>query len=283
MAIGSGQGWIDIAAQTTGTGTDYATKGTIQAGSDGTLAMFHFETRPDKAATEREGRPIFRELPYVEIRLPGQNKSVINRPVKDADKERWPQAWAAFQQRQTGVIGGTPLKEWPYLTRTRVAELHAMDIFSIEQLAGMPEANALNLGPDGYDLRKRAIQHLQPDDATISGLRDENRKLKDRLSALEAMAATKQRMPAVEPEPQQIPEPVAPVPSLTAPPAAAMPEGLDPDRRKNRFWFRRIYHGYGVTNVATDEVLEKFRTKKEAESRAAQMNREFWAKAAAEG
>ena len=195
------QAWINIAAQTTGADGGYATVGASQTGNDGTMATFYYRQKQDMAASEREGRPIFKDVPYVEIRLPGQKNSVVDRAVLDPDKQRWPEAWARFEQRQTGMVGGTPLEEWPYLTRSRVAELHAMDVHSVEQLAGLPEANAQRLGPDGWDLKKRATQFLQPGDQTIAELRSEKKALEDRVAALEAMVATKQAMPAVEPEP----------------------------------------------------------------------------------
>src|SRR3546814_2370746 len=50
---------------------------------------------------------------------------------------RFPQHWAQFEAGHTErQIIGTPLKEWPILSTSQVAEMNALNIFTVEQLAG---------------------------------------------------------------------------------------------------------------------------------------------------
>lgn len=93
----------------------------------------------DDAATEREGRPIFRDCECIKIYNSKDN--IIDRPVRDTDIKRWPGAYNAWKQTGESVPGatGTRLEHWPLMTRAQVEEYRFFKIFTVEQLAELPD------------------------------------------------------------------------------------------------------------------------------------------------
>ena len=105
------------------------------AGDDRTPVQFYMGAMPDQTATEKEGRPMFQDMEY--IRIMTSKDAIIDRPIRDVDKQRWPRAYQAW--KATGVSepgsAGTPLSAWPLMTRAQVEEYKYFKIFSVEQLA----------------------------------------------------------------------------------------------------------------------------------------------------
>lgn len=174
-------------------------------GHDSTFPIFFSKEVEDKGRTKVEGRPIFKMVDYVEIIIPGDKNNRPKKPVSDEHKKRWPMQWQAYQSNQQEVIDGTPINQWAYLTPARVAELRAIGCRTIESVANFDETHIKRLGPDGFDLKRRAQQALKPQSdveqelrSEVSVLESENKELKmtmehlqQRLEALEAAANSK--------------------------------------------------------------------------------------------
>jgi len=119
-------------------------KSNQKAGDEKLLVKFYVKARPDKVATLKEGRPMFKDVEYIDIRIPG-SRDGVGRPASDDDKARFPAHYDAFKKR-TGeeVLDGTPLIEWPLLTRSQAEELAFFNCKTVEQLAAMTDGNAGN-------------------------------------------------------------------------------------------------------------------------------------------
>ena|SRR5262245_7247030 len=109
-------------------------------GDDKLPVRFYIGAVRDDAASESASRPIYRDVDCIQIFNSKDN--VIDRPVRDTDKQRWPNAYAAFKQSGKGEPGtvGTPLEHWPLMTRAQVEEYRYFKIFTVEQLAEMPDS-----------------------------------------------------------------------------------------------------------------------------------------------
>jgi hypothetical protein len=109
---------------------------------DATLLVKFFERpRPDRLASLEAGRPMFKDVEFIEIRTPG-NRDAICRPARQRDIERFPKHYQAYKDRvSTDHLEGTPLSEWPLMARSRVEELAFHNVKTVEQLAGMPDSN----------------------------------------------------------------------------------------------------------------------------------------------
>ena len=103
---------------------------------------FYMGVMPDEAATEKEGRPIYRDVECIKIYNSKDN--VIDRPVRDTDKQRWPGAYGAWKQTGASEPGavGTRLEHWPVMTRAQVEEYRYFKVFTVEQLAELADSTA---------------------------------------------------------------------------------------------------------------------------------------------
>jgi hypothetical protein len=130
------------------------------SGDETLLVRFYLEAYQDVAKTAEEGRPIYTDTPFISIMQPGNKDSVIIRPASQMDKARFPRHWAAFNDRQVEVlVEGTPLDQWPAMTRSMVEELKFKNIRTIEQLIGMSDSNAQGfMGINA--LREKAKKYL---------------------------------------------------------------------------------------------------------------------------
>jgi hypothetical protein len=110
---------------------------------EGLLVRFYIKARQDQRETQKQGKPVFKDVDYIEIRVPGQ-RNWVARPVTQADMARFPRHWEAYKNR-TGneeYLEGTLLAEWPLITRSQVEELSFANVKTVEQLVAMPDVNA---------------------------------------------------------------------------------------------------------------------------------------------
>lgn len=128
---------------------------------DNLLVRFYLYPAKDKAATAEEGRPIFKDVPYIHIMQPGNKESIIHRKATDMDKSRFAEHFRKFEAREAqDVMDGTPLIEWPGITRSQAEELKFFNVLTLEQLAGMSDSNTQNFRGMG-ELKRRAAAYLE--------------------------------------------------------------------------------------------------------------------------
>lgn len=130
-------------------------------GDENLFVKFYLQAVKHNYESEKQGRPIFVDKLYISIVAPGSNLSKIDRQATDADKQRFPKQWANYQNNQNAETTGTPVAEWPVLTRTQVEELRALKFYSVEQIAAATDAQLNALGPIGFQLRTKAIAYIK--------------------------------------------------------------------------------------------------------------------------
>jgi hypothetical protein len=102
------------------------------------------------------------------------------RPVDDEIKARFESQYHRWQDsKRERHIDGTPLREWPPLSRSQIAELESLNIFSVEALAGVADANLSKIY-DGRAWRAKAEAWLKTskDSAETTKLAAENVRLR---------------------------------------------------------------------------------------------------------
>lgn len=170
------------------------------------LVQFYMQAVKQGAASEKEGRDIYRDEEYVWIRFPGDRTKEVKRPVDlkgrgghAPDPVRWPNAWAAFKNSGVQIQEGTPLEQFPVLGTSTVMNFKAMNIHTVEQLASVSDAVIHNLGTGALDLREKAkvwlkaardvgaVTAMQAElskrDTDIKALQQQVRELADQLRA----------------------------------------------------------------------------------------------------
>ena len=170
---------------------------------DESLAVkFFYKERQDKAKTAEAGRPIFKEVEHIDIRVPGKRDPQACRPATHADKQRFPRHYDAFKRRVELPEVGTPLAEWPKITRSQVEELSFLGVKTVENLINISDTNLGNF-MGGHDLKRKAKAWLELADAdAVTAERDtllsEVAELKAQMAEL-LSTKSKPKLASVEP------------------------------------------------------------------------------------
>lgn len=94
-----------------------------------------------------EGRPIHHDAVFIRIQAAGDKLNIIDRPIEEADKRRFPLHWAHYQnQAKNEEHPGTPLSEMPGLTKGAVLNLKAAGFYTVEQFAAASDQVLQGLG-----------------------------------------------------------------------------------------------------------------------------------------
>jgi hypothetical protein len=107
------------------------------------------------------------EQPFVRIMRPGDQTSIIETPVREAHKARWPEQWLYFQMREGLVdekeVPGWKLEEWPFLSdkQDMLRELKFGRYSTVEQVAGASDAQVQKMGLGGVGFREQARTDLR--------------------------------------------------------------------------------------------------------------------------
>jgi hypothetical protein len=151
---------------------------------DGGVPVFELKAMPKVNRRSKEVE--YEDVVWVTIFNKGDPKNIIERPMREADKERWPQYWEAYKKNEEPPIDGVPLEDFPQITpaeRMRCKQLH---IRTVEDLVGLPDSQLESLGGRGRALQKAAREYIAyREGIQITDLQDENKELQDQLKALE--------------------------------------------------------------------------------------------------
>ncbi len=192
---------------------------------DGLLHVeFMWMSPVDKWKTDSSGKETRMEkVPYVRIMKPGDNTSIIETPVRDEHKARWPDKWLYWQIKEGLTSGdaqvpGWAIDEWPELTDEQKRELKFLRFSVVEQIAGASDAQVQRMGMGGLGLREKARQALRArmGAETKSELHKKDAEialLNERLAKLEALIT-------------------APVQNVSTPTQEQLPVAAEPPKKR---------------------------------------------------
>lgn len=157
-----------------------------------TFINFFMEAVEIKAESEKAGRPVYKEIPHIRIQVPGDRNNITISKVTDYHKNRYPRAWAIFEAGQKEeAVSGTPLSNWPQITRSQAKEAEYYGVQTVEQLAEISDLNCQKLGMGFMTLRDKAKAYIQVanDSAAINAQAEETQRLRNELEAMKAQLA----------------------------------------------------------------------------------------------
>jgi len=117
--------------------------------------QFYIRPVMNNFKSSQEGRPIYEEKEYIRIVIPGDSKTTVDCPVDESFRQRFPQQYDKFKRGLEQAVEGTPLEMWPQMTVGLCAELKAMNVSTVEQLAALDDGKAQRI-MGNFDLRRRA-------------------------------------------------------------------------------------------------------------------------------
>jgi len=162
--------------------------------ADSRLAVqFYKRSVKQDMASDEAGRPIFKEFDFVKIMIPGDNLTEIDTYAQESHKQRFPRQWAHYQNQVAGHqdIIGTPLEQWPQITRSQADELRGLKFHTVEAIADCSDQQLQRIGmvagmsPHNFRLKAKAFLNLANDSAEVAqreselqALKEENAKIK---------------------------------------------------------------------------------------------------------
>lgn len=108
----------------------------------------------------KEGRPCFDDRDFISIISPGDQNNKIDRPATETDKRDFPKQWLNYQNNNSDKVEGTPIEEWPAITRAQADELKYLGIRSIEQLVAASDGQMQKL-MGGASLKMKAVAYMK--------------------------------------------------------------------------------------------------------------------------
>jgi hypothetical protein len=144
--------------------------------------------------------------PFVRINIPGDKTNIIEQPVREDHKARFPRQWLYFQMKQSEKdapqVIGILLSKWNQdapeeLTRGHIEELHILKFQTVEQVAGASDQQLQRLGMGGPGLRERAKAYLNRRNRqeTQGELEETKRQLAELQAQMTALTARKPGRP----------------------------------------------------------------------------------------
>lgn len=166
--------------------------------SDGLWLRLEWQTRVNEVASETEGRPIHDRVLVGYLIIPGSRDEatrIIERHKPDGaivpDGE-WSKRFAEHVEifkRDGGATAqaGTPLKAWAAIDARQAADLAAIQIFTVEDIAGLSDGNLSRVGMGARELQAKAKAFLAAAKGTaeVQRLAAENERKDARISQLE--------------------------------------------------------------------------------------------------
>ena len=180
-------------------------------GADSRLAVqFYKRSVKQDVASDEAGRPIFKEFDFIRIMIPGDNLTEIDTYAQESHKQRFPRQWAHYQNQTAGHedIVGTPLDQWPQVTRSQAEELRGLKFYTVEAIADCSDQQLQRIGmvagmsPHNFRLKAKAFLNLANDSAEVAqreaelqALKEENAKIKSETEA--KLAAMQEQVSAL--------------------------------------------------------------------------------------
>ena len=123
---------------------------------DGNIIIFHMRKIKNNFLSKQQDELYYDDIPYMKIISPGQRYSTVDRKVHAKDKAEHKEQWEAFEKKQELRTNGTPLSEWSGVETDMIRELEHMNVFTVEDLANVNDANLTNIGPGARKLQDAA-------------------------------------------------------------------------------------------------------------------------------
>lgn len=112
-------------------------------GDDRLYVQFYLRPVMNNFKSAEAGRPIFDEKDFVRIIAAGDKNSVVDTFAKESYQRRFATRYAAYKANQEQVaVSGTPVSAVPWIGMGLAAELKAMNVHTVEQLANMADTHA---------------------------------------------------------------------------------------------------------------------------------------------
>jgi hypothetical protein len=170
-----------------------------QQGADSRLQVrFYKKSVQQEQESIDAGRPIYKDFDFVHICVAGDTLTEIDTYALNSHKQRFPIQWANYMNRQGAhdeEVVGTPLVEWPLVSKSQAEELRAMKFHTVESIAHASDQQLQRMGmaagmsPYAFRDKAKAFLNLATTAAETDKREHEINALKEELAKKELETA----------------------------------------------------------------------------------------------
>jgi hypothetical protein len=168
-------------------------------GADSRLQVrFYKKSVQQEQESIEAGRPIFKEFDFVHICVAGDTLTEIDTYALNSHKQRFPIQWANYMNRvgaHDEEVVGTPLSEWPLVSKSQAEEMRAMKFHTVESIANASDQQLQRMGmaagmsPYAFRDKAKAFLNLATTAAETDKREAEINALKEELAKKELETA----------------------------------------------------------------------------------------------
>lgn len=158
------------------------------------VVRFYKRAVQQETETLAAGRPIYKEFDFVHICVAGDALTEIDTYVTPQHITRFPIQWAQYQNRlgaDDQEIVGTPLNEWPLVSKSQAEELRGMKFHTVEAIANASDQQLQRIGmaagmsPYAFRDKAKAFLNRATTDAEADKREQEIAALKEEIAKKE--------------------------------------------------------------------------------------------------
>jgi hypothetical protein len=168
-------------------------------GADSRLQVrFYKKSVQQEQESIEAGRPIYKEFDFVHICVAGDTLTEIDTYALNSHKQRFPIQWANYMNRvgaHDEEVVGTPLSEWPLVSKSQAEEMRAMKFHTVESIANASDQQLQRMGmaagmsPYAFRDKAKAFLNLASNAAETDKREAEINALKEELAKKELETA----------------------------------------------------------------------------------------------
>jgi hypothetical protein len=168
-------------------------------GADSRLQVrFYKKSVQQEQESIEAGRPIYKDFDFVHICVAGDTLTEIDTYALNSHKQRFPIQWANYMNRQGAhdeEVVGTPVSEWPLVSKSQAEELRAMKFYTVESIANASDQQLQRMGmaagmsPYAFRDKAKAFLNLATSAAETDKREAEINALKEELAKKELETA----------------------------------------------------------------------------------------------
>lgn len=157
-----------------------------RAGDEKLAIRFFVKAKQDGEASQEQGRPIFKEMEYIQIMIPGDRGNILQRPVSEQDRGRFKVQYEHWKSTRTAELTqGTPLESWGLLSLAQIEEFKYFGIRTIEHMAALNDDLAQRIhGAQMLKQKAHAALEIMRGDAPMKKMQAELDKRDSELADL---------------------------------------------------------------------------------------------------
>jgi hypothetical protein len=130
-------------------------------GDERLIVLFYNKSVLNVARSKAEGKRIFESKEFVKIQQPGETLNIVDRPVLDGDRQRFPRQWERFAQGKTQIPDGIPISLL-FPAQPNISDMLAgYQVHTIEQLANLSGHAIATIGMGAQEWVNKAAKYLE--------------------------------------------------------------------------------------------------------------------------